>query len=1132
MVNAGFRRRVRTVFLMLAMLLLAPASGAWSPPSPIDREWIVTDLGGWNQAGWESLRDEGLEPLRQLSRTEMLVWGGHGERLPNVESVLRGPLAEAYLVVLEPRLPSEAQTMIFQRFDVSNLQSAGTGSALPTTFEVHGVEPNVFDSIPGVWWVEPLLETTGRNALTASIFESNQMTGHPAWDLGLNGSGVILGVADSGIEMDHGCFRNDTADIGVIGPGHRKVVLLNTTIDDQDRAGQDDHKHGTHIAGTLACAMVDGNLSTGTSIAHGAKLLFQDVVNASGWSEPSVDWLLAEALSNGVVIHSDSWGDATESYTLRSSEFDRWHREVPWSLAFIAPGNNPNRFYEPANARNVVSVGGAQHDDSDDLYSASSHGPSEEGLRGNFVVAPAPSILSANADDDLESYNDDMRQSTGTSMSTPAAAAFTGVLQQMIQEGWVRGDGELVITEEGVPRTSGFVPSGAQLRALLALSSEDLDGGQQGGVIIGPAPDPLQGWGRPNLANIIEFGAEDPTSNVWIHDSFRMEEEHRSALISSWLSGPGDRPLEQVGAALWNGSGASGPFLGQGEIASWTLALSPGANLDVILSFDQRPFGSLTDDLDLRVVLPSGQVISSGDPLEGTEAVSIKADELIGFDVVTIEVHAATVGLGNHTGSLGVDGGRVGFALAARGIQRTDAVPYIPHVDQITVNGVTKVRALYNQSYLEFNSETPTEITLNGSQIQPYLSIERDLGTPLNIRLSLEVEGDWSGVIFTPGTIQGHDALVLQCVDSEGMWKIEDGVIEIELEDVFIPVLVLPGCAANGPAWISGNFDVHIDEMEFEQMRLDLYDLMEFVLDGSDNDRVSGYRVLLDLSSVEMPWWNSSGAREGAPMDLTCSFMLYGTEPLPCELAFSEGLLLFSDSRGAVLDVRFEWIWGGHPLSSELPLMILSAQPIRAVDGLAASASGPPLLSPGAHPDDVRIETTAWVPPGGWPLIIEENGQPPVILIAEANTIIDHATVDCGDVWVSTPTTLPPFSFDHAGTTQYEQGNVTLWIVNLSSGEMIQEMEDGIIFWNSDIGGNVVFPVDDVEQALIIPGPDCGASDEVVSLLPGVEGGVKVFTMVAGFLLALILTLFFAARRVSTEQENGVPDPFVKSEEE
>ena len=39
--------------------------------------------------------------------------------------------------------------------------------------------------------------------------EHNSMEAHPLWDLGLNGTGVIVGVADSGIELDHGCFRHN-----------------------------------------------------------------------------------------------------------------------------------------------------------------------------------------------------------------------------------------------------------------------------------------------------------------------------------------------------------------------------------------------------------------------------------------------------------------------------------------------------------------------------------------------------------------------------------------------------------------------------------------------------------------------------------------------------------------------------------------------------------------------------------------------------------------------------------------------------------------------------------------------------------------------------------------------------------
>ena len=641
---------MRRSALLLCLLLLTPVSGAWSLPeipdvSEIESEWVVSQEGGWVHADWVALRDGGLEPLRQISVTEVLVWGDHGTYRLADQTVLRGGFAEEYRVVLEPRLPSHAQLNILSMFDYSELRIAGVDSALPTSFEVRGVDVAIFDSVPGVWWVEPLLETKARNDISSSIMEHNSMVGHPAWNLGLNGSGVIIGVADSGIELDHGCFRENATEVGEVGAEHRKVVFVNTTIDDGDHAGHENYKHGTHIAGTLVCGLWNGNVSEGTSPSHGARVLFQDVVNESGWSEPAVDWLLAEALANGAVIHSDSWGDDTEAYTLRSAEFDLWHREVPWSLAFIAPGNSPSKFYEPANARNVVSVGGTLTDNSTDLYSSSSQGPTEEGLRGNFIVTPSVGIVSANADGNLSSFNDDMRSSTGTSMSTPLGASITAVIQQMVQDGW--------FTEEG------FVPSGPQLRALLALSSDSM--GESS------APDAQQGWGRPNLANLINYESNS-SQKIWIHDSYMMNETNRSQLAIEWLSTNGSRPLEQVTSSKWNGSGAQGPFLKQGENVSWNLMLVPGEDLEVVLSFNQRPFGAVSDDLNISVILPNGTVIESNGSLEGTENVHLLATDLIGIEIVTIRVGAGLVGIGNYSGVLGSDGDMLGFALAVKGV--------------------------------------------------------------------------------------------------------------------------------------------------------------------------------------------------------------------------------------------------------------------------------------------------------------------------------------------------------------------------------------------------------------------------------------------------------------------------------
>ena len=738
---------MRGTVLVVSILVLVPVTGAWQLPEhpPVDSEWIVADEDGWSHAEWVQLRNGGLEPLRQISQTEVLVWGDHGDYQMEIEPVLRGPVGDAYLVVLEPRLPSSAQHEILSMFDFKKLNFAGDGSTLPTSFEVSGIEASVFDSIPGIWWVEPLLETKARNAVSSSIMEHNSMEAHPMWDLGLNGTGVIVGLADSGIELDHGCFRHNETSIGEIGMGHRKVVLVNTTIDDGDHPGHSDYRHGTHIAGSVGCDLWHGNLTMGTSPSHGARILFQDIVNESGWSEPSVDWLLAEALANGAVIHSDSWGDDTEAYTLRSAEFDLWHREVPWSLAFIAPGNNPSKFYEPANARNIVSVGGSWTENNSNLYSASSHGPTEEGLRGNFIVAPAMGISSAAADGNLSSYNDDMRSSTGTSMSTPLGASITAVIQQMVQDGWFTDDG-------------GFVPSGAMLRALLAMSAESMEGGQQGSETVGPAPDPLQGWGRPNLSNLLG-------DNLWVHDAYRMEESNRTTLIQQWLDSNGSRPLEQVIGAVWDGTGAQGPFLKQGDVAIWNLTLEEGSDVDVFLSFNQRPFGAVSDDLDVFVVLPDGTEFGANESLEGTERVSIPAQNLSAHEYVTVEVRATTVGIGNLTGVLGSDGDQLGFALTVRGVEGlvVEAVP------EVEVGPSLSELCLDSHSGLAMHIHPVLDIVIRGEQVL----IPANMGIDTSAcpgKMHLLHTHDASGRLH----IETYEPMVVNLTLFFGVWNISE----------------------------------------------------------------------------------------------------------------------------------------------------------------------------------------------------------------------------------------------------------------------------------------------------------------------------------------------------------------------
>ncbi len=465
----------------------------------------------------------------------------------------------------------------------------------------------------------------------------------------LDGSGVIIAVADTGIDMDHSCFRNSSNEIGTPGPEHRKIVHLNDSIDDWDTQGHQQFRHGTHIAGILACDQLEGDSSM-RSLSHGAKLVVQDIVDSSGWSVPDdVTSLLAESSRHGAIINSWSWGDNTVNYTERSSMIDKWTVENPWSLVFIAPGNTGNTMLEPSNAYNAVAVVASDSNENGSLWSGNSHGPDVNDRRGVFITAPGMGVVSAKADGTKMGMNYDSYAMTGTSMATPMAASFTALLQELIQNEY------------------GYAPSAPLLRAMLAASGEGL---------VGDDPDSMQGYGRPSLKSF--------ENGFIVHDSYKTDDwvgliDSRGGTLEAFISNP------------WNGSGAAGPFLAENE--SWTQLYQPipGEDVEVVMSYNARPGGYPIDDLRLVVKTSDGrfavddEMSNSGysqlyyesftSPLqmnssnETTVMVRIPSTQLEGVEWVSIEVIANDIYDGMNVGYLGLEGTSIGFGLVATGLQ-------------------------------------------------------------------------------------------------------------------------------------------------------------------------------------------------------------------------------------------------------------------------------------------------------------------------------------------------------------------------------------------------------------------------------------------------------------------------------
>lgn len=736
------------------LLLLAPlATGFVSPPTQIieqssfeeEEVLLVLREGVWTSAHWKTLVDSGVQPLRSVRPDALLVWAIPGRDWDvslTVEAfddaqyleplVPVDPSSSLVRLVLEPRLPDEGVDRLLSTVTEWGTEPIelreGFGSIPGTaTVNVPNVETieRVLD-LPGILWIEPVLDTRARNGQSSELLQSGSFNAHPFWNVGLNGTGVVLGVADSGIDADHACFRNATTEnsshaesgalypaVGIFGEEHRKILLLNTTVDGNDTPGHSDYRHGTHVIGTLACHTVDAYRSgeapsNGTTLAHGSKLVIQDIVSDEGWEPPLVDELLWEASGAGAIIHSNSWGDDTTAYTERTGRFDAYARAMPWSLAFIAPGNGGEGVLEPANGRNVVAVGAATKSESPERWSSSAYGPTEEDTHGIFILATGATIQSASADGFWDTNNNNLRPSSGTSMSTPMAAGAAGVIQQLYQDGWLHGPNEpLMLAEHLHPSwvsspasallAEGFTPSGPMLRATLALASTPLtatvaNGGQGGHAL----QNPYDGWGMLNLSALIDVSALDgdsPAPTVWVHDSYRLDSNN----VPGWLEErTGDsHGLEALSQLPWNGTGAAGPFLSTGDVVHHRFTPMPNETVRVRLAFPAQPSPSPVDDIQLRVVLENGNVLlpnrlqADGMPTtyygqvadfnnttmfpasnETVFGVDIPAEYLTNASMFDVEIVARYVQPGGQPGTVGLDGDAVGYSLIVQGVDR------------------------------------------------------------------------------------------------------------------------------------------------------------------------------------------------------------------------------------------------------------------------------------------------------------------------------------------------------------------------------------------------------------------------------------------------------------------------------
>ncbi len=218
-----------------------------------------------------------------------------------------------------------------------------------------------------------------------------------AWDVELGNAAVIVAIVDTGIDLDH-------PDL---------VANVDITIDydfvNNDEDAQDDHGHGTHVAGIVAAEI---NNSIGVAGLQQVTLMAVKGLDekGTGWDSDLADGIIYAA-DNGARVINCSWGSYFPSATIRNAvnyAFDQG------ALVVAAAGNEglPFPLY-PASYPKALGVAALRSCNARPWWS-------NWGWTNVYLSAPGEDILSS-------WWDDTYAFASGTSMAAPHVAGVVAM---------------------------------------------------------------------------------------------------------------------------------------------------------------------------------------------------------------------------------------------------------------------------------------------------------------------------------------------------------------------------------------------------------------------------------------------------------------------------------------------------------------------------------------------------------------------------------------------------------------------------------------------------------------------------------------------------------------------------------
>ena len=477
----------------------APAMAADEPlaaamAAPLEPEYYFVQFIGPIKPEWlDALRGAGLEPLVYYHDYSYLVYGNAAQ----LAQAAAQPFVRGFLPFrAEFTLPASVRALlvggeevvevwlaIFTTSDVAatlqTLQAMGVEiveQEPPADFyqrfhmRVPAAQLDALAAMPAIYAVEPYQARRAEDEVAAQIVAGNlnalrqPLAGYRAWlqTIGVDGSGVTIGINDEGIDGTHPAFA------GRLNKIYQPVSSHGTMV-----AGQAAANYVVAVAPDTPEVLTDpGGFLYGVGVAPGADLLDvhtpQQCVTTHGTAGGDVGRIL-----------NNSWGLGEAAIMDYRSDERAWDLHVrnaappgqtpmPLIVCFSAGNSGARGLTRPKANKNSIVTGnfeafrptqfGAGADDIDSRVLQSSIGNCADGRVRPDVVAPGEHTASAAVPPgDICHY---LRFGGGTSAASPQTAGACALIVQ-----WWR----LRHVANGVAQT----PSPAMVKALLINGAVD-----------------------------------------------------------------------------------------------------------------------------------------------------------------------------------------------------------------------------------------------------------------------------------------------------------------------------------------------------------------------------------------------------------------------------------------------------------------------------------------------------------------------------------------------------------------------------------------------------------------------------------------------------------------------------------